>query len=77
MPIEKDFTMSLEQIRQAKAELDHYGSCSRSGKTSKQLAAMDNKFYAAMDRLKDLRQQQEAALARRQAYGATVTALKK
>lgn len=67
----------LEQIRLAKAELDHYGSCSRSGKTSEQLDELDNKFYAAMDRLNDLQRQQEAALARRQAYGATVTALKK
>lgn len=60
--------MSLEQIRQAKAELDHLGSCSRAGKTPEQLAEMDNKFYAAMDRLKGLRQQQEAALARRSAF---------
>lgn len=66
----------LEQIRLAKAELDHYGSCSRSGKTPEQLDELDNKFYAALDRLNDLRRQQEAALARRQAYGATVTALK-
>lgn len=46
----------LEQIRLAKAELDHYGSCSRVGKTPEQLAEIDSKFYAAMDRLKDLRQ---------------------
>lgn len=56
--------MLLEQIRQAKAELDHLGSCTRAGKTPDQLAEIDNKFFAAMDRLKDLRHQQEAALAR-------------
>lgn len=58
----------LEQIRLAKAELDHYGSCSRSGKTPEQLDELDNKFYAAMDRLKDLKRKQEAALARRSAF---------
>lgn len=67
----------LEQIRLAKAELDHLGSCTRAGKTPEQLADMDNRFFAALDRLKDLKRKQEAALARRQAYGATVTALKK
>lgn len=45
----------LEQIRQAKAELDHLGSCSRASKTPEQLAEMDNKFYAAMDLLQQLR----------------------
>lgn len=66
----------LEQIRQVKAELDHLGSCTRAGKTPEQLAEMDNKFFAALDRLRDLQRQQAAALARRQAYGGTVTALK-
>lgn len=66
----------LEQIRQAKAELDHLGSCTQAGKTPEQLNDLDNKFYAALDRLKDLRQQQEAALAKRQAYMVTVAALK-
>lgn len=46
----------LEQIRLAKAELDHLGSCTQAGKTPEQLAEMDNKFYAALARLKDLRQ---------------------
>lgn len=68
--------MSREQIWHVKAELDHLGSCTRAGKTPEQLAEMDNKFFAALNRLKDLRQQQEAALAKRQAYMATVAALK-
>lgn len=46
----------LEQIRLAKAELDHLGTCTLTGKTTGQLAEIDNKFYAALDRLKDLRQ---------------------
>lgn len=48
--------MLLEQIRQAKAELDHLGSCTRAGKTPDQLAEIDNKFFAAMDLLQQLRQ---------------------
>jgi hypothetical protein len=54
--IEKDFTMLLEQIRQAKAELDHLGSCTRAGKTPDQLAEIDKRFFAAMDVLQQLRQ---------------------
>jgi hypothetical protein len=76
MPIGKNSIM-LEQIRLAKAQLDHLGSCRRASKTPEQLADMDNRFFAAMDQLKDLQLEQEAALVRRQAYGATVTVLKK
>ena len=55
----------LEQIRQAKAELDHLGSCSRTGKTPEQLNDLDNKFYAALDKKAQLERQLYDANARR------------
>lgn len=58
----------LEQMTLAKAEIDHLGSCTRAGKTPEQLADMDNRFFAALDRLKDLKREQEAALARQSAF---------
>lgn len=58
----------LQQMTLAKAEIDHLGSCTRAGKTPEQLADMDNRFFAALDRLKDLRRKQEAALARQSAF---------
>lgn len=68
MPTEKDFAMSLlKQIQLAKADLDHLGSCTRSGKTPEQLVELDNKFFAALAQLKLSRQKQVDKLANQQA----------
>lgn len=56
----------LKQIQLAKADLDHLGSCTRTGKTPEQLAELDNKFFAAIDQLKISRQKQVDKLANRQ-----------
>ena len=67
MPTEKDFAMSLlKQIQLAKADLDHLGSCSRTGKTTEQMAEIDNRFFAALDQLKISRQRQADKLANQQ-----------
>ena len=47
----------LEQIQLAKADLDHLGSCTRTGKTPEQLAELDDKFYTALDRKSQLERQ--------------------
>lgn len=46
----KDYRKKQEELRQVQYQLDHLGACTTVGKTNKEIAQIDERFFLACEK---------------------------